>query len=329
MTAAQLVTPTNSQLATVNAIQAAVTASANWSVNATGTSSIGAKWVEIRPSNVNSLYKDYRVLIVERVNTSTNKGAIAVTGDGFAWNSTTNIYFRFVPDGGSAHVTFNAANIETANDVYAGTRYNKTGNTAGQWVGMQMPCTALWLYLCDGALWLVNRLSPTSHILLSIGHIMTLTGFSDFNTAGTEMGLPAIRKSTSLTSGTMWNQIANTHAWTAWYGSGTANRTIYEKLATDSIGTAAFLTQGSSSGNVLEGFNIGTGVLRTMNFPPVAYWSGTSSAPGTVVLRGVYLGLNQKTRTTIQSNSVTAGYTFYPDDSASGVQLATLAFLNT
>jgi hypothetical protein len=91
MTAAQLVTPTSSQLATVNAIQASVTASANWSVNATGTSTAGYKWVEIKPSNTSSLYKDYRVLIVERVNTSTNKGAIAVTGDGFAWNSTTNI----------------------------------------------------------------------------------------------------------------------------------------------------------------------------------------------------------------------------------------------
>jgi len=73
MGAAQLVTPTSSQLAAVNAIQAAVTASTYWTVNSTGTTTAGYKYVEARLTNTSSVYKDYRILFVERVNSATGK----------------------------------------------------------------------------------------------------------------------------------------------------------------------------------------------------------------------------------------------------------------
>jgi len=319
MSAAQLITPTSSQLAVVNAIQSAVTSSTNWSVNATGTSTAGFKWVEIKPSNVNSLYKDYRILVVERVNTSTNKVFTSASGDGSAWNSTANVYFLLVPDGGAAHVTFTIANLETTSDVYVGTRYKTSTNTV--WATIPVPCTALWLYLCDGAFWIVDRASATSHFLLALGHVMTFTGLSDFNTGGTEVGLAGIRKSTSLTSQTMFNQLTTAQGITVWSGSGTGARTSTGGTAG---GTGrVFPNDSSASSNYYLGRN------STMSFPPVSYWTGDGTNNQTVVFRGLYLGLGQKTRTTIQSNGQTVGYTFYPDDTASGTALATLAFLNT
>ena len=319
MSAAQLITPTTSQLAVVNAIQSAVTSSTNWTVNATGTSTIGAKWVEIKPSNVNSLYRDYRILVVERVNASTNRGFISASGDGSAFNSTANVYFLFCPDGGAAHVTFTPNNLETASDVYVGTRY-KSGSTA-MWATIPMPCTALWLYLCDGAFWIVDRAGATSHFLLALGHVMTYTGLSDFNTGGVEVGLSGIRKSASLTSQSMFNQLTTTQGIGAWSGSGTSARTLTAGIAG---GTGrVFPNDSSASANYFLGRN------STMSFPPVAYWTSDGTFTQTVVFRGLYLGLNQKTRTTIQSNGVTAGYTFYPDDTAATTALATLAFLNT
>ena len=319
MSSAQLISPTSSQLAIVNAIQASVTASTNWSVNATGTSTIGAKWVEIKPSNVNSLYKDYRILVVERVNTSTNKVFTSASGDGSAFNSTANVYFLLVPDGGAAHVTFTIANLETASDVYVGTRYKTTTNTV--WATIPVPCTALWLYLCDGGFWIVDRVAATSHFLLALGHVMTYTGLSDFNTGGTEVGLAGIRKSASLTSQSMFNQLTTTQGITVWSGSGTAARTSTGGTAG---GTGrVFPNDSSASANYFLGQN------NTMSFPPVAYWVSNGTVAQNVVFRGLYFGLGQKTRTTIQSNGSTVGFTFYPDDTVSGTALATLAFLNT
>jgi len=317
MSAAQLITPTNSQLAVVNAIQSAVTSSTNWTVNATGTSTAGFKWVEIKPANVNSLYSDYRILIVERVNTSTNKTLAAASGDGSAFNGTANVYFTFAPDGGAAHVTFTIANLETANQVYVGTRYRSGSNTV--WATIPMPCTALWLYLCDGALWIVDRVGATSHFLLALGHIAAAAGYSDFNTAGTEVGLSGIRKSASLNSSTMMTQAVATQYLANWFGSGTGARTLQA-------------LQGSPGGRIypqdfssVTNYFYSAGGATTMVFPPLAVYATANP----VIFRGVYLGLGQKTRTTIQSNSSTVGYTFYPDDAQQGTSLATLAFLNT
>lgn len=320
MTAAQLVTPTTSQLATVNAIQAAVTASTSWAVNGTGTSTAGYKWVEIKPSNVNSLYKDYRILIVERVNTSTNKAFVSATGDGSAWNGTANVYFLFAPDGGAAHVTFTIANLETSSDVYVGTRYKSTGGSS-MWTTIPMPCTAVWLYLCDGGFWIVDRVSAASHYLLALGHIFTYTGLSDFNTGGVECGLAGIRKSSSITSQSMINSIISAQGVGTWFGSGTSART-FTGGTNGGLGRAFPIDSSSTSNYYLSRNN-------TMNFPPIAYWVNDGTNPNVVVIRGVYLGLGQKTRTTIQSNAVTVGYTFYPDDTVSGNNLATLSFLNT
>lgn len=320
MSAAQLITPTSSQLAVVNAIQSAVTASTNWAVHTTGTSTAGYKYVVIKPNDVNSLYKDYRIMIVERVNASTNKVFTSASGDGSAWNSTANVYFQLVPDGGAAHVTFTIANLETSSDVWVGTRY-KSG-TSSIWATIPVPCTALWLYLCDGGFWIVDRAAATSHFLLALGHVMTFTGLSDFNTGGTEVGLAGIRKSASLTSQSMFNQLSVTaQGITVWSGSGTANRTTTSGTAG---GTGrVFPNDNSASANYFLGRN------STMSFPPVSYWTSDGTNMQTVVFRGLYLGLGQKTRTTIQSNGQTVGYTFYPDDAASGTALATLAFLNT
>jgi len=319
MTAAQLVTPTTSQLATVNAIQAAVTASSSWSVNATGTSTAGYKWVEIKPSNVNSLYKDYRILVVERVNNSTNKAFVSASGDGSAWNGTANVYFLFVPDGGAAHVTFTIANLETSSDVYVGTRYKSSTNS--MWATIPMPCTAVWLYLCDGGFWIVDRVSASSHFLLALGHTFTYTGLSDFNTGGVECGLAGIRKSASITSQSIVNSLVQAQGIGTWFGSGTSART-FTGGASGGFGRA-YPNDSSSTNNYYLSRN------STMNFPPVAYYINDGTNHNVVVFRGLYLGMGQKTRTTIQSNSVTIGYTWYPDDSASGPALATLCFLNT
>jgi hypothetical protein len=323
MTAAQLVTPTTSQLATVNAIQAAVTASTNWTVNATGTSSIGAKYVEIRPSNTSSLYKDYRILVVERVNNGTNKSF--PTGDGGSVNSTGFVYFLFVPDGGAAHVTFTVANLETSSDVYVGSRYKNGTSTV--WHTAPMPCTAVWLYLCDGAFWLIDRVTGSSHTLLGLGHINVWTGFTDYNTAGTEVGVPAFRKQAAITSQSAQSWLTAAHSTGLWYGSGTSPRTYQNGYAAGIF--RLFTTDNSSSVNALLSRNT---TANTMSFVPVGlnyYVTAVGPIQASTFLRGVYLGLGQKTRTTIQSSGVTVGYTWYPDDAASGVQLATLAFLNS
>jgi hypothetical protein len=319
MTAAQLVTPTTSQLATVNAIQAAVTASTNWTVNATGTSTAGFKWVEVRPSNTSSLYKDYRILVVERVNNGTNKSF--PTGDGGSVNSTNFVYFLFVPDGGAAHVTFTVANLETSSDVYVGSRYKNGTSTV--WHTVPMPCTAVWLYLCDGAFWLIDRVTGSSHTLLGLGHVVVWTGYSDFNATGTEFGIPSFRKQSGITPGSAMSWLQSSHSNGCWFGSGTSPRTYLQGYQTNvrdypsdvNATYNAFLSQNS-----------------TMTFYPVSlfyYVTAVGPYQSVCIWRGVFLGLGQKTRTTIQSNAATVGFTFYPDDAASGINLATLCFLNS
>lgn len=317
MSAAQLISPTTSQLAVVNAIQTAVAASTNWSVNATGTSTAGFKWLEIKPSNVNSLYKDYRILVVERVNTSTNKSFSA--NDGGAWNGTSYVYFTFAPDGGAAHVTFTAANIETSSDVYVGSRY-KNG-TSSVWHTIPMPCTALWLYLADGAFWIIDRSAATSHTILGLGHVLVGTGYSDYNTAGTEVGVSGCYKKSGIASSTLTGQLATTPVTFFWSGSGTSARTL--NVWTSAWILQSFLNPGALLIDPMAGAN------NAMTFPPVMIHCQSSGSVGNLtILRGIYWKGNIKTRTTITSSGSTAGFTFYPDDAASGINLVAIAFMN-
>jgi hypothetical protein len=329
MSAAQIISPTTSQVALVNALQASVVASTNWVVNATGTSTAGFKYVEIKPANTQSLYKDYRILIVERVNTATNK--TLSTSDGGSFNSTGFVYLLFSPDGGSAHVTPTFSNIETSSDVYVGSRY-KSG-TSSVWLTLPVPCTATWLYLCDGALWIVDRVGAASHTLLGVGQVQTLTGFTDYNTGGAEVGVPTFFTRAGLTSATMITQVMNTGAQAFWHGSGSTSRTFV--TLTGGSNARLFGTDSNASSNYFLSSKAlpATGAnISAMSFPPVAYWYNWSAGSGgqsVVVLRGVHFGFGQKTRTTIQSDGTTVGFTFYPDDAASGSALATLCFLNT
>jgi hypothetical protein len=320
MSAAQLISPTTSQLAVVNAIQTVVAASSNWAVNATGTTTAGFKWLEIKPANVSSLYKDYRILIVERVNTSTNK--LLPTGDGGTWNGTSFVYMTFAPDGGAAHVTFTIANIETSSDVYVGSRY-KSG-TSSVWHTIPMPCTALWTYLADGAFWIVDRVTSTNHTLLGLGHVNVFIGVSDWNTAGTEMGIAGFRKMGGLTSTTMITQafVNTTETGGCWYiaAAGTGARTFNQNGGVSH--TAYYANPGTINNLYLGG--------SSMQFLPVTSYKtgGISTLSSPTTLRGIYFSYNMKTRTTITSSGSTAGFTFYPDDTTFGVSLACLCFLN-
>jgi hypothetical protein len=321
MSAASLISPTTSQVAVVNAIQSLVGSSTNWAVNTTGTSTAGYKYIEIKPSNVNSLYKDYRILVVERVNTSTSK--LLPTSDGGAWNGTSYVYFTFAPDGGAPHVTFTPANIETSSEVYVGTRYKSSTSTV--WHTIPMPSTAVWLYLADGAFWFVNRVSATSHTLLGLGHVNVFLGVTDWNTGGTEVGVAGFRKMSGMASTTMATLAFSQGPGGCWYTStaGTASRTFTQNGNGSQTSFYA-----SNSGAAL---NIYAGINSSTMFMPVSAWTGAGgvsliSAP--YILRGVYLSANMKTRTTITSGGSTAGYTFYPDDAAQGVSQQCLCFLN-
>lgn len=320
MSAASLISPTTSQLAVVNAIQTSVAASTNWSVNATGTSTAGFKWLEIKPSNVNSLYKDYRILIVERVNVSTNK--LLPTGDGGAWNGTSYVYFTFAPDGGAAHVTFTAANIETSSDVYVGSRYKSS--TSSVWHTIAMPCTALWLYLADGAFWLVDRVSATNHTLLGLGHVNVFLGVSDWNTAGTEVGVAGFRKMAGLTSSTMVTQVTTQGPGGCWYiaAAGTGARTFTQN---GNVSQTGYYSNPGTTNDLFLGAN------TSKQFLPVTAWTAASAVSllnAPYILRGVYLNANLKTRTTISVGGSPVGFTFYPDDTTLGVSLMCLCFLN-
>jgi len=336
MTAAQIITPTSSALATVNAIQAAVTASVHWTVNSTGTTTTGYKYVEVKPSNVNSIYKDYRILFVERVNNSTSKSASQGTG---IFNSATNLPVYFAPDGGSSWSTFTPANIETANSPYVGTRYRfgTSSATTYRWGGATVsPWTATWLYECDGAMWLVTRSGATSHQIMALGSIFvpSRASLTDFNEAGVEVGLPGIWQTAGLLSTSiLGGSIISTSTPIIWYQ--TASGTPPTKSTTSGTGSPAIRGTtvnftGVASTNSL--YNAEGGMVAM----PIQWFSeiSTSAHVGNTsyVLRGVYLTTNMKTRTTIQSGSpaATIGYTFFPDDSitASSSGLC-FAFMNT
>ena len=225
MTAAQLITPTTSGLSTINAMQTAVAATTNWSVTTSGTTTAGYKYFEAAPVG-STLYSEYRILFVERINTSTNK----TTVDGQTpWNLATYVLIRFVPDGGRTGVTFTPANIETANDCYVGSNYKSGTNTV--WHSIASPWTATWLYTCDGAMWIINRSSATSHNILGFGHVFVPVGGSlyDNNGAGTEVGVPGFVTRRALGAVTMaGNFITGTSSSGAvgfWYYPGTSART--------------------------------------------------------------------------------------------------------
>jgi len=336
MTGAQIITPTSSALAAINAIQAAVTASVHWTVNSTGTTTAGYKYVEVKPSNPNSIYKDYRILFVERVNNSTNKSASQGTG---IFNSATNLPVYFAPDGGSSWSTFTPANIDSSNPPYVGSRYRfgTSSATVYRWAGALVgPWTATWLYECDGGMWLINRSGVTSHQIMGIGSIFvpSRASLTDFNEGGTEVGLTGVwtvsgLASTAITGGNIiasgtpiiWYQTAT--------GSPPTKSTTSGTLSPASRGTTITFV-GAASSNSL--YNAEGGLVGM----PIQWFSevSTSANPGNslYVFRGVYLTTNMKTRTTIQTGSpaATIGYTFFPDDSVTAsISGLCLAFMNT
>jgi hypothetical protein len=188
-----------------------------------------------------------------------------------------------------------------------------------------MPSTAVWLYLADGAFWVLNRVSATSHTLLGLGHVNIFLGTKDWNTGGTEVGVAGFRKMVGLTSTTMSSLAFSQGPGGCWYTStnGTGARTFTQNG--NGSQTPFYASNSGASLNIYAGTNSST------MFMPVAAWTGAGgvsliSAP--YILRGVYLSANMKTRTTITSDGSTVGYTFYPDDAAQGVALQCLCFLN-
>ena len=207
LSAAQLVTPTTSALSTINAIQAAVAASSSWTVNSTGTvAATGAKYIELKPSNTSSVYAGYRLVFYEKVVSTTNKRANASMSGTITWNSTSYIYYHFCPDGGSG--TFTPANAEGAvgSYIYVGASNNyRNFDTVSSyydvWGAIPLASTAIWTYLCEGAFWLVSRLSATSHTLVGIGALMA-QATSYTNPGGAAWLQPASYFKTGITSST-------------------------------------------------------------------------------------------------------------------------------
>lgn len=333
MTAAQLVTPTSSQLAAVNAIQAAVTSSLNWAVNTTGTTSAGAKYIEIKPSNVNSLYKDYRILIVEKVTYANNRTLLPGSNTAQGFGTNTNIYLYFAPDGGATGVTFTPANIETASSVYVGTKYLASSFPSYTWQCITGGWTALWLYECDGAIWFINRSAGTSHQIVGLGNIAVSARAShkDFNASGTEWGLAGQFNKAALASATLSNMFSNANFF-YWYDTNNSGTKSFTASAITLSGTApvvttAAITNSANAGSYYEPVNALAGIFIPINFYTTASVF-TTGAPA--ILRGMYWTTLLKTRTTIQTGSpaTTIGYTWYPDDSLTPTALV-LAFMNT
>lgn len=333
MTAAQLVTPISSQLAAVNAIQAAVTASVNWTVNATGTSSAGYKWIEIKPSNVNSLYKDYRIFICERVNYSTGRSPLGGATAASSFGSTSNIYIYFSPDGGAPGVTFTPANIETAASIYVGTKYYLPTGVANPWNTIASSWTAIWLYECDGAIWIINRAGGTSHQILALGNICVPAKASqkDFNSSATEIGVPGVFNKSGIPSSTL-SGVMNTSNFYYFYDNNGATPKSCSTSAFSSTSATATVTGPNINGTQVaaqfyEPVNAQAGV-----FQPINFYGGpsVSALASPCLLRGVYWTSNLKTRTTLQTGSpaTTIGYTWYPDDTIAPTANV-FAFMNT
>jgi len=334
MTGAQLISPTSSQLATVNAIQAAVNASTHWTVNSTGTTTNNYKYIEVKPSNLTSVYKDYRILFVERVNNSANKNYAGAN----PFNSATAVPVYFAPDGGSSWCTFTPANIDSANPPYVGTRYrfgtssSSTYNWAG---GIISPWTATWFYECEGAMWLINRGGATSHQIMALGSIFvpSRASLTDFNQGGTEVGLPGTWFANGLGSNSIQGPslIASSIPY-IWYQTAAGSPPTKSTVQ----GTGNPSTRGMPMSNLTtltnKSFFSSEGGMIAL---PINWYLDVSASanPGNsaFVFRGVYLTSNIQTRTTIQSGSPasTIGYTFFPDDTAVATTTFALAFLNS
>jgi hypothetical protein len=332
MTSAQLVTPTTSGLSAINSLQAAVTSSTTWSVTATGTTTAGYKYFECAPVGSN-LYSEYRILFVERINTSTNKTAV----DGQSpFNSSSFILMRFVPDGGRAGVTFTPANIETANDAYVGTNYKDGTNQV--WHAFPSPWTAFWLYTGDGVMWIIDRQAATTHNIAAFGHVYVPSATcEERNGANSECGVPCFLTRRGMSSGTVTGT-ATSALISGTNGTGRAGFWRWTGVATRSLVY--------SSGSTRPG---GTGPLETDNaerhyaatsggaiFQPFAWASDASGGSyatffSPYLMRGVFVSQNMKTRTTIQSGSpaTTIGFTWFPDDSLLSAVNRVLAFMNT
>jgi hypothetical protein len=326
MTAAQLITPTTSQLSVINAIQASVTACPDWTVNATGTTTTGYKWVEVKPANAQSLYADYRILFVERINASTtNRTAYYNTANGTPWNNATAVMAYFAPDGGSSWVTFTPANIEVTTagqDVYLGTKYKYSNTSTGLQIFTTIPvaCTALWLYTADGVMHIVSRQAPTSHSVTAFGNVFYQGTASSrvFNAAGTEVGVPAIYARYALGSvalNTNWFGSASTNSWlTSWFTTSLTAPAYYNPNLSNAVSVIATATYGRYEST-----------YGTLSMTPIVY-----IGQGNTSMRGVYLADTLKTRTTIKDTTgATIGYTFYPDDTASGAALGAFCYMNS
>lgn len=187
-----------------------------------------------------------------------------------------------------------------------------------------MPCTALWLYLADGAFWLVDRVSATNHTLLGLGHVNVFLGVSDWNVAGTEVGVAGFRKMAGLTSSTMVTQVVTQGPGGCWYiaAAGTGARTFTQNGNTSQTG---YYANPGTTNDLYLGAN------TSKQFLPVTAWTaatGVSLLNAPYILRGVYLTANLKTRTTISVGGSPVAYTFYPDDATAGVALQCLVFAN-
>lgn len=324
MTSTQLVTPTTSQLAAINSIQAMITSSTYWTVSNTGTTTAGYKYVEARPTNTSSVYKDYRVLFVERVNTTTNKSIM-----GSLAYSATNIMATFAPDGGSSWCTFTPANIETSSHVYAGTRY-KYNATTWPWLTIATPYTAFWMYECDGQMWISHRGAATSYYLFQFGAtwISARSTHVDYNEAGTEVGLPGMYQKTAAynaTSSLATTLLVSSNAVTAfWYNSAPSTKTFVISAAANSSGDNA---PTSLQSQALYNTTSGTAIFKPLTFTTN---TGVTADTSNFLGRGVFWSGNMATRTTVKDSTGTniLGYSWYPDDSAVASTNNTLMFIN-
>lgn len=323
MGAVQLVSTTTSQLSTLNSIQAAFIASTYWEQESTGTSSLGYKYIVVRPkSSLNSIYRDYRIFFCERVNFTTGR----IIGDGTAvasrFNTTTNVMAYFCPDGGA--LTFTAANIESG-DIWPGTNYKSSSSTV--WHSVAVACTAVWIYEADGISWLVSRQAASSHSLMGLGNIMYVAKdtYVDYNSSSVEIGPAGAYTATAITNATAFtSQLFNGTTkcqffW--WKPTGSSTRTAQTMSGATNISGSP---QPFISGLTLTGLYDTT--AGTTAFNPIYMIVSGASTAGTTAFRGVYWCGAFKTRTTIQKSSSTIGYTWYADDS---VATNGLAFMNT
>lgn len=313
MGSVQLVSTTTSQLATLNSIQAAFVASTYWEVETSGLSSLSYKYIVVRPkAALGSIYADYRVFFCERVNFTTGR----VIGDGTAvasrFNTTTSVMAYFCPDGGAK--TFTPANIETG-DIWPSTNYKNVAGTATIWHSVQVACTALWLYEGDGVFWLASRQSATSHSLMALGNVCyiaksTLIDYGS-SSPSTEIGCASFYTGTAISNAsTIMSQIVQVTRCQAfwWKPTGVAIRTCQPMNSTNISSTGQPYATGVTSGTMTDTSN--TISLTQIHFYPI---SNTTS--GVIGFRGMFYAGSLKTRTTIQINSINAGYTFLADDS--------------